>query len=128
MDTAVIRERRRLNDEIEASFITSAQSAANVEMKITFGKGNVLGDLQDFYSAFNYLARLTIRLKEMEPKEESEKLTTLKKNIKDWMIVNTANKNDEQIKQHCRNGLKLFDDYYHELSHSGVIGLPTRKG
>ena len=121
-----IQERRRLNEEIESAFITAAQAAGNVDMKIVSGKGNVFPDFLDFYTQFNYLVRLTMRLKEMEPKEESEELKKLKEDILKWLHCKAGQSCGDE--DHCRKGLKLFDNYYSELMHSGVISLPTRRG
>ena len=120
-------ERRRLNEEIEMAFITAAQSAANIEMKIMSRKGNTFPDLQDFYSQFSYLVRLTIRLKEMEPKDEPDELKKLKKDIRNWLNTQ-VNPGGNNVDEYAKQGLKLFDDYYSELVHSGIISLPTRKG
>ena len=119
-------ERRRLNEEIELAFIAAAKMAANCEMKIISGKGSVFADFQDFYNNFNYLIRLTMRLGEMEPKQDRKDLDTLKEDIRSWMSTDVT-KNIDLI-EHCKNGLKLFDDYYHELMHCGIIALPTKKG
>lgn len=120
-------ERRRLNEEIEMAFITAAQSAANIEMKIMSRKGNTFPDLQDFYSQFSYLVRLTIRLKEMEPKDEPEELKKLKKDIRIWLNTQVE-QGGNNVDGYAKQGLRLFDDYYSELVHSGIISLPTRKG
>ena len=122
----IIRERRRLNEEIESAFITAAQAAANAEMKIASKKGNVFSDYLDFYTQFNYLVRLTMRLREMEPKDESEDLKVLKRDIRYWLEATLSGADD--VDTHCKRGLKLFDNYYGELMHSGVLSLPTKKG
>ena len=121
-------ERRRLNEEIELSFITAAKAACNVEMKLFSGKGSISGDLQDFYNQFSYLYRLTGHLKEMETSDPKENLAVLKSNISGWMKLKIGNTQPNQIESMARAGLKMFDDYYHALMHHGVIALPTRKG
>jgi hypothetical protein len=121
-------ERRKLNEEIEDAFIIAAQAASNVEMKLFSGKGSIGPDLQEFYNKFNYLFRLTNQLKEMETKKEDEDLAKLKKDSEIWMQQTVANVGDIQMVQIAKNGLKLFDKYYHILMHTGVIALPTRKG
>jgi hypothetical protein len=129
MVSGVQLERRRLNEEIENAFITSAQAAANVEMKIVSGKGSLFPDFLDFHSALSYLIRLTIGLQEMEPKEEPIQLTQLKISIKKWVHTQIkSNDKDEVLYDHCRKGLEYFDAYYKELMHCGIISLPTRKG
>ena len=121
-------ERRKLNEEIEETFLDAAKAASNIEMKLFSGKGNIAGDLQDFYNRFNYLVRLSSRLKEMETKNEDEPIATLKKKITFWMRRKTANLTAGQMETVAQDGLALFDDYYHLLMHNGVIALPTRKG
>lgn len=121
-------ERRKLNEEIEESFIIAAQAASNVDMKLFSGKGNITGDLQDFYNHFNYLVRLTAQLKEMETKTDTDPVAVLKKKTTAWMQQRTSGLPAAQLELVARNGLKLFDEYYHTLMHQGIIALPTRKG
>lgn len=120
-------ERRRLNEEIEAAFITAAKAASNVEMKIFSGKGNIQGDLQDFYNQFNYLFRLTCNLKEMESKE-GDALTERKGKVRTWMRQRVGNVGaSQQMENIAKHGLDLFDEYYASLAHCGLITLPTRR-
>lgn len=121
-------ERRKLNEEIEETFLDAAKSASNIEMKLFSGRGNIVGDFQDFYNRFNYLVRLSSRLKEMEVKNDEDPIAIQKKKIAYWMQRKTASLPPAQIENVAREGLKLFDDYYHALMHQGIIALPTRKG
>jgi len=123
-------ERRRLNEEIEDAFIVSAKAAANVEIKIISAKGNVFGDFLDFHNHFNYLIRLTLKLPAMSPvKDEPASLKKLKEDIHTWRhLVITSTMPQGDLEEHCRSGLAMFDDYYAELMHCGIISLPTRKG
>jgi len=123
-----IWERRKLNEEIEETFLDAAKAASNVDMKLFSGKGNIAGDLQDFYNRFNYLMKLTIQLKEMETKTDTEQLAILKKKITVWMQQKTSGMTQFQLETTARVGSKLFDEYYHTLMHQGIIALPTRKG
>jgi hypothetical protein len=126
--TQVQLERRRLNEEIESAFIIAAKAASNIEMKMFSGKGSITGDLQDFYNNFNYLNRLTCNLKEMETKEETEKLAILKLKVKNWLRNGIARINDEkQVGMIARSGIDLFDDYYGALVHCGLVTLPTKR-
>lgn len=119
-------ERRKLNEEIEDAFITAAKFAANSEMKIASGKGNVFPDFLDFYSNFNYLVRLTMRLRELKSEDDTGKLDKLKLDIRKWLDTSVCA--DGDVAMHTKEGLRLFDDYYSELMHSGIISLPTKKG
>jgi hypothetical protein len=129
MATGIQLERRRLNEEIENAFITSAQAAANVEMKIISGKGNVFYDFLDFHTQFNYLVRLTSGLPEMTPKDMPKPLELLKGYLLEWLHTPVkVSDSASNLEMHCRRGLRLFDEYYNELMHCGIISLPTRKG
>lgn len=125
---AITLERRRLNEEIEGTFINAARAASNVELKLFSGKGNPLTDLQDFYSGFNYLYRLTSSLPEMCPKEPDKDIDTLKRSVEDWMRNETGAMNADYIRVVSKDGLDLFDRYYRMLMHRGIISLPTRRG
>jgi hypothetical protein len=126
--TQIQLERRRLNEEIESSFIIAAKAASNIEMKLFSGKGSITGDLQDFYNNFNYLNRLTCNLKEMETKDETEKLAILKLKVRNWLRNGIAKINDEkQVNIIARSGIDLFDDYYGALVHCGLVSLPTKR-
>lgn len=121
-------ERRRLNEEIESAFITAAKAASNVEMKLFSGRGNIRGDLQDFYNQFNYLYRLTWKLKEMIAKDEKEPLAILKTEVGAWLRQSTSGVNDDiQFERIARRGIEYFDRYYGELVHCGLISLPTKR-
>lgn len=125
---SITLERRRLNEEIESTFIEAARAASNVEMKIFSGKGSITGDLQEFYNRFSYLFRLTSNLKDMIPADTDVKLKKISTDIQMWMDLEIGNTTDEQLRGVAKDGLKLFDDYYKMLMHQGVIALPTRKG
>lgn len=125
---AIQLERRRLNEEIENAFIIAAQAAANVEMKLSMGKGAIFGDAQDFFGHFTYLLRLTINLKEMEAKEDSE-LGKLKNKTMVWKKRKVPmNANEQELERYLTEGLSIFDEYYRMLMHVGIIALPTKKG
>jgi hypothetical protein len=121
-------ERRKLNEEIEDTFIDGAKAASNMEMKMFNGQGNITGDLKDFYSNFNYLFRLTSNLQEMESKKEGDEVAVLKKKVAGWMQQKTSGITNDRLEAVARTGLNLFDEYYHMLMHVGIIALPTRKG
>jgi len=124
--TGQVFERRVLNEEIEMAFVQGARMAANVDLTIHSGKGNLFSAFQDFYQHFNYLVRLTVRLKEMNPVDEDISLKKLKSDIEGWLSSDTGTGNN--IEDHCRDGIALFDKYYEELIHCGIISLPTRRG
>jgi hypothetical protein len=121
-----VLERRVLNEEIEMAFVQGARMAGNVDMTLNLGKGNLFSEFQNFYQHFNYLVRLTIRLKEMNPTEDNPEFTKLKTDIETWLTKEI--KPQDKIENHCKSGIKLFDKYYTELIHCGVISLPTRRG
>ena len=128
MSTSIQLERRRLNEEIENAFITAAQAASNVEMKLSLGSGAIYGDAQDFYQYFSYLARLTIRLKEMETEDGSE-LDKLIKRVDVWRKHKlSSNAQQQEVESYLNDGLDIFDEYYKCLMHQGIIALPTKKG
>lgn len=119
-------ERRRLNEEIEDAFIVAAKAASNVEMKLSMGKGNIMGDLQDFYGHFNYLVRLTGQLKEMETPKDDDPIKPLKEKTGRWL--HRKNIKSDETESYAKVGLDIFDEYYKTLMHQGIIALPTRKG
>ena len=123
---AIQLERRRLNEEIEDAFIVAAKAASNVEMKLSMGKGNIVGDLQDFYGHFNYLVRLTGQLKDMEAKDDDTTIKTLKEKTVRWL--HRKNIKSDEMESYAKVGLDIFDEYYKTLMHQGIIALPTRKG
>jgi len=123
---AIQLERRRLNEEIEDAFIVAAKAASNVEMKLSMGKGNIVGDLQDFYGHFNYLVRLTGQLKEMETPKDDDPIKLLKDRTARWLHRKDIKSNE--MESYAKIGLEIFDEYYKTLMHQGIIALPTRKG
>lgn len=125
---AITLERRRLNEEIEGTFINAARAASNVELVLFSGVGNPMKDLKDFYSGFNYLFRLTRSLPEMCPKEKDKDLDSLKASVDMWMRNETGAMNPDNIQVVSKDGLDLFDKYYRMLMHRGIISLPTRRG
>ena len=127
-------ERRYINDEIEQAYIATSQHSSELRLKINFEKGNYLASYKEFYKSFSYLITLTSPLKELntfnDTTEDGKKQKSVLLRAAKYQNTEVPIKegSDAQLKQVCKEGMALFDDYKAQLFRVGIIALPTRKG
>lgn len=114
-----IQERRRLNEEIERSFITTAASVVSIQTYHQTKRGIGLIDLyEQFYSSFALLVELTADLEQLHQHEDTVKAT------KEWINRRINVEKDSEILYRLSTGLKAFSDYKKILSDQSIISLP----
>lgn len=119
--TANLQERKRLNDEIERTFIFTALAARNIQIYNQTERGVSLIDLYEkFFSEFSLLLILTSDLPQMRSsKEEVSKATT-------WIKEKQNLNGDKNMLARLESGFAVFMAYKKVLSEQGVISLPSR--
>lgn len=116
-----LQERRKLNEEIEKTFIETSYLAVNIQTYDQTERGMTILDLYEgFYSGFAYLVILTSDLPQLK---QSEKET---KEAIDWIKTLTRHDDDNAIKQRLKSGVEIFMNYKRTLTERGVIALPPR--
>lgn len=117
-----LQERKRLNEEIERTFIAVAIYARNIQTFKQTERGATLINLYElFFADFALLVMLTSDLAQMLKDPEAVKKAV------DWLKIHgVANMNDRQLEIRCNEGVGVFMDYKRALSKQGVISLPVR--
>jgi hypothetical protein len=118
-----IQERRRLNDEIERTFILASLIAIDIR---TFDKTdrnfNILNLYETFYKAFALLVTLTSIYPQMRASgssiENAMKWIDTKPSVKDHT--------ETMLLSHCIRGVTAFQEYASTLADQGVIAPPVR--
>jgi hypothetical protein len=119
-----IQERRRLNDEIERTFISVVIYARNIMTFKQVDRGtSSLILYEGFYSDFSLLVMLTEDLQQLEKETEQEAVKAAKR----WLSSSAiGNMNDRDLLARCNSGVEAFLKYKSVLSKQGVIALPSR--
>ena len=116
-----IQERRRLNDEIERTFILASIVAIDIRtFKQTDRNFNILQLYEDFYRAFALLVTLTSIYPQMR-KSEAEIGKARK-----WIEMKITGDSVQTLLPHCLSGVKAFESYASCLADQGVIAPPVR--
>ena len=116
-----LQERRKLNEEIERTYIHTVEMSVLIESYIKFERDFALLDLyQGLYDEINRLMKLTQHLNAL--KDSEPEIQTLREWIKEK--VNT-DKDDEMIAS-MKCGLPILEQYQKLLWDKGVITLPPR--
>jgi len=119
--SANLQERKRLNEEIERTFIFTATAARNIQIYNQTERGVALIDLYErFFSEFSLLLILTSDL----PQMRSSKEAVDKANI--WIKEKPQRDNDSKMLARLELGFSVFMSYKKVLSEQGVISLPSR--
>ena len=119
--SANLQERKRLNEEIERTFIFTATAARNIQIYNQTERGVSLIDLYErFFSEFSLLAILTSDLPQMRNSKDAVEKAT--KWIEDKPNLNS----DEKMLARLKDGFGVFMSYKKVLSEQGVISLPSR--
>jgi len=119
--SANLQERKRLNEEIERTFIFTATAARNIQLYNQTERGISLYDLYErFFSEFSLLLILTSDLPQMRSSKDSvEKATS-------WIKVKPKIDTDPKMLSRLEEGFSIFMGYKKVLSEQGVISLPSR--
>jgi hypothetical protein len=116
-----IQERRRLNDEIERTFILASIIAIDIR---TFDKTDrnfsILNLYESFYKAFALLVTLTRIYPQMRKSESAIESATK------WIDMKLTSDKTEILLPHCMTGVKVFETYASTLADQGVIAPPVR--
>ena len=119
--SAQLVERKRLNEEIERTFIFTATAARNIQIYNQTERGISLIDLYErFFSEFSLLVILTSDLPQMRNSKESVEKATA------WTKEKPKTDNDSKMLARLEAGFDVFMAYKKVLSEQGVISLPSR--
>jgi hypothetical protein len=119
--SANLQERKRLNDDIERSFISTAYQAARIDTFNQTERGVTLLDLYElFFFEFDRLVILTGDLKHLRQSQD-----TVDKALS-WIKEKPKLDTDSQIQARLKSGVIVFMSYKKVLSEQGVISLPSR--
>lgn len=119
--TANLQERKRLNEEIERTFIFAATAARNIQIYNQTERGVSVLDLYErFYSEFSLLVILTSDLPQMRNSKDSVEKTTA------WVKTKPKLETDQKLLARLEEGFAAFMSYKKVLSEQGVISLPSR--
>lgn len=118
-----LHERRRLNDEIERTFIQVASHSRNIlTYRQTMRGISVMTLYENFYSEFSLLVLLTSDLPQVKKDVNSPK------KAEEWLKIHSVPENatDKYIIQRCYDGVEAFKDYKKVLQETGVISMPSK--
>jgi hypothetical protein len=114
-------ERRRLNDEIERTFVMASLLAGDIEVfDKTDRNYTILTLYEKFYHAFGLLVRLTSVYPQMR---KSEAAIT---DARTWLKGKFDITNDDKLLLQCMAGVIEFDKYSAVLADQGVMVPPVR--
>ena len=118
MTTIPQRENKHLLDTIDEVVINSATWATELQAWMVDRKGAYLPLFMEFYKAFTTLVRLTGDLTEMEKQGE------LVKKCREWCNLKGVDLSPNiATMARIESGIALYDEYYHQLNHSGLITI-----
>jgi len=118
-----IQERRRLNEEIERTFIQVADHSRRIlTFRQTERGASALELYENFFTEFSLLVILTSDLSQIK------KSTSAISAAEAWLGETGINQNatDIYILQRCYDGVKAFMEYKKALSETGVLSMPSR--
>ena len=116
------QERRRLNEEIERTFILTAVYARDIQTFHQTERGTTILSLYEgFFQNFSLLVILTCDLSQLRScKDDIQK-------AKQWLESDSvADANEKVLAARCKEGVRAFMAYKKMLSEQSVIALPTR--
>jgi len=119
----IIQERRRLNEEIERTFILVAHHSKRIlTYRQTERDASVLELYENFFADFCLLVMLTSDLSQVK------KSTSAVSAAEAWIGNNSIGQNatDTSILQRCYDGVKAFMEYKKALSETGVFSMPSK--
>ena len=119
--SANLQERKRLNDDIERTFMSVSYQAARIDTYNQTERGVTLLDLYEmFYLEFDHLVILTGDLKHMRQSQ------TIVDETDTWLKDKPKLLTDTQIASRLSEGVRIFRIYKKVLVDQGVISLPSR--
>jgi hypothetical protein len=119
----IIQERRRLNEEIERTFIMVADHSRKIlTFRQTARNASALELYENFFADFSLLVILTSDLSQIK------KSTSAVSAAEEWLGGDGIgqNANDTFILQRCYDGVEAFMEYKKALSETGVLSMPSR--
>jgi hypothetical protein len=119
--TSNLQERKRLNEEIERTFIFTALAARNIQIYHQTARGVSVIDLYEkFFSEFSLLLILTSDLAQMRKSPEAVAKAM------SWIQSKQNLEGDKNMLARLQSGFDVFMAYKKVLSEQGVISLPSR--
>jgi hypothetical protein len=119
--SANLQERKRLNEEIERTFIFTATAARNIQIYNQTERGISVFDLYErFFSEFSLLIILTSDLPQMRSSKEAVD------KVLSWVKEKPNTEHEAKMLARLDNGFAVFMAYKKVLSEQGVISLPSR--
>jgi hypothetical protein len=119
----IIQERRRLNEEIERTFIQVADHSRRIlTFRQTERGASALELYENFFTEFSLLVILTSDLSQIK------KSVSAVSAAEAWLGETGISQNatDTYILQRCYDGVKAFMEYKKALSETGVLSMPSR--
>jgi hypothetical protein len=116
------QERRRLNEEIERTFILTAVYARDIQTFHQTERGTtILALYEGFFQNFSLLVILTCDLPQLRKNQDEVSKARV------WLDRSSvADASEKMLKARCREGVDTFMAYKKVLSEQSVIALPTR--
>jgi hypothetical protein len=118
-----LQERRRLNEEIEKTFISVAVLSRNIQTFRQTERGIAAMTLYEgFFAEFSLLVLLTSDLSNLKSSRDA----VIK--AETWLAKKGVpqNADDKYIINRCYEGVETFKEYKKVLSSTGVISMPSR--
>jgi hypothetical protein len=119
----IIQERRRLNEEIERTFIMVSNHARRILTFRQTERGATAMELyENFFTEFSLLVILTSDLSQIKKSKSAVAAAEA------WLGGEGIgqNSNDAFILNRCYEGVKAFMEYKRALSETGVLSMPSR--
>lgn len=127
MDAPVLTERRKLNEEIERTFINAAFFARRFRKYQQTDRSETILDLfEGFYSEFDLLVMLTCNLQQLR-KDKEQKQGTIAK-AEGWLDDKIPPEDDSKIAARMTRGIAIFKNYTKMLYDEGVVSMPSGGG
>jgi hypothetical protein len=119
--SANLQERKRLNEEIERTFIFTATAARNIQIYNQTERGISVFDLYErFFSEFSLLIILTSDLPQMRSSKDAVERAL------SWVKIKPKLDTEPKMLARLAEGFEVFMAYKKVLSEQGVISLPSR--
>ena len=119
---AALHERRRMNDDIEGTYLLVIDICSDIDTYKNTERGmTALALYEAFYKQFNRLILLTRN--PLKLKKRDDVLDAADKWIK---MKSVASRDDSVILSRCQEGVEVFRKYQDALWEKGVLSLPTR--
>jgi len=124
MSSEVIREHRKISDEIDDVYMAAVAGCTDVQVFLTRPRGNPGEIFFRFYAPFYELFQYTYQYPEMKSLDEN----TIKE-MKAWFWKKPpifSSKKPEAFRRHANQGLEHFQKYQHKLIASAIVSVKRK--